>query len=63
MDAIAERGVAAHWKYKEKPNSVPEIEQKEIEDKLSWFRDFSMMTDEESRRSARIHECITKGYL
>ena len=48
MDAIAERGVAAHWKYKEKPNSVPEIEQKEIEDKLSWFRDFSMMTDEES---------------
>ena len=48
MDAIAERGVAAHWRYKEKPNSVPEIEQKEIEDKLSWFRDFSMMTDEES---------------
>ena len=45
---FAERGVAAHWKYKEKPNSVPEIEQKEIEDKLSWFRDFSMMTDEES---------------
>lgn len=26
----------------------PEYEQKEIEDKLSWFRDFSMMTDEES---------------
>lgn len=48
MDAIAERGVAAHWKYKERPNSVAEIEQKEIEDKLSWFRDFSMMTDEES---------------
>ena len=48
MDAIAERGVAAHWKYKERPNSAPEIEQKEIEDKLSWFRDFSMMTDEES---------------
>ncbi|WP_297238665.1 bifunctional (p)ppGpp synthetase/guanosine-3',5'-bis(diphosphate) 3'-pyrophosphohydrolase [uncultured Faecalicoccus sp.] len=48
MDEIAERGVAAHWKYKEKANSMPEIEQKEIEDKLSWFRDFSMMTDEES---------------
>ena len=48
MDVIAERGVAAHWKYKENRNYVPEYEQKEIEDKLSWFRDFSMMTDEES---------------
>lgn len=47
MDAIAERGVAAHWKYKEKPNTV-EFHQKEIEDKLSWFRDFSMMTDDET---------------
>lgn len=48
MDTIAERGVAAHWKYKENRNYTPEYEQKEIEDKLSWFRDFSMMTDEES---------------
>ena len=48
MDAIAERGIAAHWKYKENRNYTPEYEQKEIEDKLSWFRDFSMMTDEES---------------
>ena len=48
MDAIAERGVAAHWKYKENRNYTPEYEQKEIEDKLSWVRDFSMMTDEES---------------
>ena len=48
MDAIAERVVAAHWKYKENRNYAPEYEQKEIEDKLSWFRDFSMMTDEES---------------
>ena len=47
-DAIAERGCAAHWKYKENRNYAPEYEQKEIEDKLSWFRDFSMMTDEES---------------
>ena len=33
---------------KENRNYAPEYEQKEIEDKLSWFRDFSMMTDEES---------------
>ena len=48
MDEIAERGVAAHWKYKEHPGAGAEFEQKELEDKLSWFRDFSMMTDEES---------------
>lgn len=48
MDEIAERGVAAHWKYKERTSVSQEIEQKEIEDKLSWFRDFSMMTDEDS---------------
>ena len=48
MDAVAERGVAAHWIYKEHGNRNYAIEQKEIEDKLSWFRDFSMMTDEES---------------
>ena len=48
MDAIAERGVAAHWIYKEHGNRSHALEQKEIEDKLSWFRDFSMMTDEES---------------
>lgn len=48
MDAVAERGVAAHWIYKERPGASVEIQQKEIEDKLSWFRDFSMMTDEES---------------
>lgn len=48
MDAVAERGVAAHWTYKEKGSVPREIERKQIEDKLSWFRDFSMMTDEES---------------
>ncbi len=48
MDAVAERGVAAHWVYKEHGNHSQALDQKEIEDKLSWFRDFSMMTDEES---------------
>lgn len=46
MDAIAEKGVAAHWTYKEHPGA--EMPQKEMEDKLAWFRDFSIITDEES---------------
>lgn len=48
MDAVAERGVAAHWVYKEQKNSNMEMHQKEMEDKLAWFRDFSIITDEDS---------------
>ena len=48
MDEVAEKGVAAHWVYKEKPGALPEYQQKDMEDKLAWFRDFSMITDEES---------------
>ncbi len=40
MDEIAESGVAAHWRYKEGTNYSPEKEQREIEEKLHWFRDF-----------------------
>lgn len=40
MDEIAESGVAAHWRYKEGTNYSPEKEQREIEAKLHWFRDF-----------------------
>ena len=40
MDDIAESGVAAHWRYKEGTNYNPEKEQREIEEKLHWFRDF-----------------------
>ena len=48
MDEVAERGVAAHWRYKENSNQSNASRQKNIEDSLAWFRDFSMMTDEES---------------
>ena len=48
MDEIAERGVAAHWRYKENSSQSHASHQKNIEDSLAWFRDFSMMTDEES---------------
>lgn len=48
MDSIAEKGVAAHWLYKENGRGSEESQTKEMEDKLSWFRDFSIITDEES---------------
>ncbi|QIK70365.1 bifunctional (p)ppGpp synthetase/guanosine-3',5'-bis(diphosphate) 3'-pyrophosphohydrolase [Erysipelothrix sp. HDW6C] len=44
MDEIAERGVAAHWRYKEGSTNT-ETNQREIEDRLSWFRDFNMLTE------------------
>lgn len=44
MDDIAERGVAAHYRYKE-GTTDNEVNQREIEDRLSWFRDFNMITD------------------
>lgn len=40
MDEIAESGVAAHWRYKEGTHYNAKQEQKEIEEKLHWFRDF-----------------------
>ncbi len=52
MDDNAERGVAAHWRYKETGGSSPakkdgpEIDQQEIEDRLSWFRDFNLLTED-----------------
>lgn len=48
MDSIAEKGVAAHWLYKENGKGSDESNIKEMEDKLSWFRDFSIITDEDS---------------
>jgi GTP pyrophosphokinase len=52
MDAIAERGVAAHWRYKEGTKYDPRKEQKEIEDKLSWFKDFAVFTGENEDENA-----------
>lgn len=46
MDDIAERGIAAHWRYKEGSKKSQAKAQKEIEEKLAWFRDFNyLMTD------------------
>ncbi len=52
MDAIAERGVAAHWRYKEGGRYDARAEQKEIEDRLSWFRDIAAYDDQTGNESA-----------
>ncbi|MDL2211577.1 bifunctional (p)ppGpp synthetase/guanosine-3',5'-bis(diphosphate) 3'-pyrophosphohydrolase [Erysipelotrichaceae bacterium OttesenSCG-928-M19] len=43
MDDIAERGFAAHWRYKE---GSEKISQKAIEEQLHWFRDFVSLSDD-----------------
>lgn len=45
MDQIAEEGIAAHWRYKEGSHYNAREEQKEIEERLHWFRDFVSMSD------------------
>ncbi|MBQ1877176.1 MAG: bifunctional (p)ppGpp synthetase/guanosine-3',5'-bis(diphosphate) 3'-pyrophosphohydrolase, partial [Erysipelotrichaceae bacterium] len=46
MDRVAEQGIAAHWSYKEGIKYSSEKEQKEIENKLSWYHDMISMMDE-----------------
>lgn len=47
MNEVAESGIAAHWAYKEGSGYNPKEEQKEIEDKLNWFRDLVSISSEE----------------
>lgn len=52
MDEIAESGVAAHWRYKEGTLYNAKKEQREIEEKLHWFRDFvSISKDKDISKS------------
>jgi GTP diphosphokinase / guanosine-3',5'-bis(diphosphate) 3'-diphosphatase len=46
MDLIAERGIAAHYRYKEGTKFNQENSQKEIEERLTWFKDFDNLTKE-----------------
>lgn len=46
MDELAERGVAAHWRYKEGKGYSPKAEQKEIGEKLQWLREFISLSDD-----------------
>ena len=51
MDQVAETGIAAHWAYKEGGYNS-QAEQKEIENKLHWFRDFVTLTSESENENA-----------
>lgn len=61
MDEIAENGIAAHWRYKEGRNYNPQKEQKEIEEKLHWFRDFVNTSNENLSENAKEYmDSLTK---
>ena len=51
MDSIAETGIAAHWAYKEGGYNS-QTEQKEIENKLHWFREFVAISSESEGENA-----------
>lgn len=59
MDEIAEAGVAAHWAYKERKGYDPKEEQKEIENKLHWFRDFVSLSNEQTGNASEYMETLT----
>ena len=63
MDDIAERGVAAHWLYKEGKYNA-EKEQKEIEEKLSLFRDIvSISEDGEDGNDQDFMDTLQKDFF
>ncbi len=51
MDDVAEAGVAAHWRYKENVSYDPAAEQKQIEERLHWFRELVSISNEEEQSS------------
>ncbi len=58
MDEIAETGVAAHWRYKEGSHYNAKQEQKEIEEKLHWFRDFVSISKDKDISGGQAEEYI-----
>lgn len=58
MDDVAERGVAAHWRYKENQYHK-EQQQKEIEEKLTWYKDFAQMSYDEDADSKTVMNIIS----
>lgn len=60
MDEIAENGVAAHWRYKEGSNYDAKAEQRDIEEKLHWFRDFVSMSNDSEESAQEYLDSLTK---
>ncbi len=61
MDQIAESGVAAHWRYKENISYDPAKVQKEIEEKLTWFRELVTYSSESDNEDAQAYmDSLTK---
>lgn len=61
MEDIAETGIAAHWRYKENSNYNARLEQKEIEEKLHWFRDLvSISSDEDNEDAKEYMDSLTR---
>lgn len=60
MDAIAERGVAAHWRYKEGDSLSANEHQRQIEEKLSWFKDIDMSEQDLEVDATSYMESLTK---
>ncbi len=51
MDAVAERGIASHWSYKEQGSNKPSV-QNQMEQKLQFFRSIMELNKEESNDEA-----------
>ncbi len=60
MDSVAEKGIAAHWAYKEGKSYDPTREQKEIEEKLTWFKDLDAVTQDVSENAREYMDALTK---
>lgn len=60
MDEIAETGIAAHWRYKEGSNYNAKEEQRQIEEKLHWFRDFVNISNEQDGDAKEYMDTLSK---
>ena len=60
MDEIAETGIAAHWRYKENTNYNAKEEQRQIEEKLHWFRDFVNISNEQEGNAKEYMDTLSK---
>ncbi len=60
MDQIAESGIAAHWRYKEDIVYDQKQVQKEIEEKLAWFRELVTYSSDADENAQEYMESLTK---